>query len=114
MLPVSFPMKVFRAGLKHQSQRTATFTSLRCIVQRSGNFHFLKRVWIRQRYCIEVRKIEVVDVDSFQRNTIVTRTLTIDRYIGSAAARTTNIRWFPGNTARKGQQEQEVGRSQGQ
>src|SRR5207253_4142242 len=66
MGPVTLPMKVFRAALNDQPERAPALASLRRVVQRRGDLHFLERAGIGQRYRIEVSKVEIVNVDSLK------------------------------------------------
>ena len=94
-------MKIFRAGLGHQTQRAATLAALSCVVQRRGNFHFLQRIGIRQRHRIEVGEVKIVDVDAVERNAVVAGALTIHAHVRGAASGGAHVRRFAGNAGRK-------------
>ena len=109
MLPVKVPVKVFGAGLGNQAQRAAALAALGRIVKRSGDFHFLQGVGVRQGHRVKVSEVEIVDVDAVKRNAVVAGALSVNTHVCGSASSGAHVGRLAGNPGGKREQEQEVG-----
>src|SRR5581483_880702 len=100
MLPITFPVKILFARFNHQAERAAAFASLRSIVKRRRDFHFLERVRIGQRHSVKVREVEIVNVDALQRHAVVARSLSVNGDVRGTATRAANISRLAGDACR--------------